>query len=178
MFTNITTTTEHKIARNELLKRGGQYKKDFADFAMASVKFFFNEGNHQINIINDLLAIAANGSAKDVGTMADWLAMMIPHKLERVKGQEVQFDTLKNTVSFRFGKKESKYDNVTSLIFVNNNPKWYLYGKPAVSSVYDADEAQEKVIKYLKVQAKLARKNGAPLLAASLEQAVSDTLAA
>lgn len=109
-YKHITSNEDRKLKRNSLSQRMGSVSRDFNDFVKASILFFYQDGNKQINIINDVILIAHHSKgAVEEARLCDYLNQVIPHKLDEsedeancygAKLQSKQYLTLEGLVAF------------------------------------------------------------------------------
>ena len=142
-YSVIENNSDRKAKRIALTVVLGQSAKHFNEFVRSSIRFFYGEGNKQINIINDLLGMAHHAKGMNANKLADYLAACIPHEL--VAGN--------SELPPRFAKKTSAYEETRSLAFIKYNLAWWSYIPPtkekAVKPAFDSNKYLSNVTKKL-----------------------------
>lgn len=131
-FTVITSKADFKLKRNALLEHLGQGGKQFEYFVVATVNYFYNEGNNSIFAINGLLAIANASRGMNASRLAAYLKKVIPHELNEgnnLKSIAPQFTAKKEGANYP--KPEKVAD------FVYRNPSWSKFGKQSSSKDFE-----------------------------------------
>ncbi len=127
-YEKITGNNDRRHKRNQLNKVMGQSSKAFNLFVLASVDFFYHDGNRQINIINDLLKMAQQCRGMNAGRLAGYLKKVVPHNLKEATshGEAPKFTT----------KSDQYLDFSDVQLFIAANPLWYKYGNVDKSTFY------------------------------------------
>ena len=126
----ITSKSDQRTKRNEIMRSTGKAGKDFEVFVSASINWFYGESDHNINVINDLLVIATQSKGYNVQRLASYLKRIIPHTLlDGGKDLTTRFDRKIE------GRKYPKADKVAA--FLTSNPSWSKTGKSKKAADYD-----------------------------------------
>lgn len=141
-FKTIVDNADRKAKSKALALDMGRSGQAFNHFVKSSITFFYNEGSHSINIINDLLKMAVIGRGFNAAKLANYLKTVIPHDL--TEGRESKKEAPK------FGKKIGEYLTVEAVeAFIFKNKTWYTYGKDGKSTDFDMLKLVESVSKKL-----------------------------
>lgn len=111
-----------KQERDFWLKATGQIGKRFNQFVRNSIRFFYENGNHNVVIVNGLLLIAHQSTMMNKQRLAAYLQACIPHELK---------DAGSKTKVPSFGKKieGAQYDFPAVVEFLSKHLEWNSYGK-------------------------------------------------
>ena len=149
-FSTILNNYDRKAKRNELSKMGGQFSKAFNFFVLASIEFYYQAGNKQINIINDLFVIANHTKGMNASRLAAYLKSVVPHEL-------AEGDNKKGIAPKFFGPKTGDYLSYSEVCeFVTKHPQWALYGRNDKSTQFDELATVSTFVKVM-------LKNGVPM---------------
>lgn len=144
VFKHISSNTERVKARNFLFQVTGKSGKAFNYFVIASIDFFYRDGNKQINIVNDLLKIAHQSKGMNSQRLGAYLKQVVPHEMiESVshKSPPVFGKRLK-------GKDYLSLEDVQS--FIDANPEWCAFGRVAKTTDFDREKYLKAVVAHLK----------------------------
>jgi len=120
-YQNINDNTDRKAKRDALNKQLGEVGKAFNYFVLSSILFFYKDGSHSINIINDLLQMAQKSRGMNATRLAAYLRKVIPHVLD-------EGDNRKG-IAPQFNKKNGDYLSVEDVeVFVYRNSEWFKFG--------------------------------------------------
>ena len=130
----IENNSDRKVKRNELFKDMLITGKSFNYFVLSSLDFFFNAGDKQINIINDLLKMAQKSNGMNASRLANYLKVVINHEFE-------EGDNAKNKPPIFKGKIEatSYMDFKEVQHFISINPEWHKFGRNDSTKQFDLD---------------------------------------
>jgi hypothetical protein len=120
-YTIIRDNADLKAKQSELGDSLNGMGKDFNNFVLASVSFFYGDGNKQVAIINTLIEMAYNAHGYNANKLCDYLVNLIPHKVEK----KVRAYPMLST-------REGEYPSIDVMQeFVIANPQWSRYSKEA-----------------------------------------------
>lgn len=165
-FSKISDIKDQRKLKANLKKRGKNFGDDFDQFVLSSICFFFEGGNKNIQIVNDLLEIAYAVKGINAARLVNYLREVIPHDIKKGK------DTKEYAFTGKTADKEYDYEMVR--VFLNVNPVWSQYGKEDTLEDFDVADVQGKIVSYLKSRAKFAGENGAHGLANMLTKSADD----
>lgn len=141
-YSTITSNKDYVSKANQLAKRGHSFAADFAQFTVATLKFFHGEGNRNIELLNGLVSIAYDTKGMNAGKLMDWIAVTVPHKIVRDKEKAERF-------LFAGKKKDAEYPDATTVeLFLLENDKWHKFegGASKTPKAYDAVADADRLI--------------------------------
>lgn len=114
---------------------------DYLSHIKAGLTLFHTVGNHNVQIINDMLDTASAGKMPR-NRIIDWLVPLVGHKVEKIEAGY-----------FRFGgkKEDADYDAIVSgaPAFLTKYPTWEEYKKEADPAEFDAEKVLKREVKAL-----------------------------
>ena len=150
-FSVIKNNDDRKAKRIELNKLMGTSSKAFNLFVLASIDFFYHDGNRQINIINDLLRMALQCRGMNDGRLAGYLKNVIPHEIHEKRTMSKKLGKPIAESPIAFGKKEKDYPEFSEVqSFISSNPTWYTYGKENTAKEFSTEKYLNSVVATLK----------------------------
>lgn len=145
--------TVDRAFRADFEKMSDKFISHFKD----GLNFFHTEGNHNIQIVNDLLDTASAGRLQR-NRIVDWSAALVGHEVVKVAGGR-----------YGFGKKleDSDYTQIVENApdYFSLYPDWYAYKPESKPETFEPDVASVKFKKYLDKLAKDASSNGYDVMA-------------
>lgn len=154
--------SEFKKADRVLREKGRAVADQYLAHVKDAVNFFHTTGNHNIQIVNDILD-TASAMRLQRNRIVDWLEKLIGHEVVKLDGGK-----------FGFGKKleDTDYDDVVAGApeHFQDYPDWYAWKKEADPEAYDAKTSMQKLIKRLVSDAKKAGAHHYSEVQAKLEE--------
>lgn len=152
---------EFKAFDRELRENGKKLSDEFLSHVKSALTFFHDAGNHNIQIINDVLD-TASAMRLQRNRIVDWLAGLVGHEVGKLQGGK-----------FGFMKK---LENVEYAEIVANAaehfeqfPDWYAFKPEQAPEEYNAINAIQKLIKKLTKEAEKASEHHYSALAETIE---------
>ena len=137
---------EFKAVDRNLRLKGKELSDEYLSHVKDALTFFHTTGNHNIQIVNDILD-TASAMRLQRNRIVDWLYALVGHELVKVEGGR-----------FGFGKKleTTDYEIVVSRApdHFELYPDWYAWKKDPDPEEFDAKKTVQSVIKRLKNAAK------------------------
>lgn len=131
---------DHNKRTKSLKKKGANLSQAVAEHFRDTVKLFYGEGNHNIQLVNDCIDIAKVTKGMRTKGAVAWFVEMIPHKELGQNGGYHLGAKLKE--GNRAAEVESNWE-----VFLETNPDWYDYTEEKVQEPFN-------YIAYCKAQAK------------------------
>lgn len=143
---------EFKKIDRELREQGAKLSDRFLTHIKEGLSFFHTEGNHNVQIINDMMD-TASAMRLQRNRIIDWVSPMVGHEVVKLAGG-----------LFGFGKKKDdiQYDDVVSKApeHFAQFPDWYAWKPEAKPAEFDGIEDMRKLVKKLRAEAKKYTDNG------------------
>lgn len=133
---------------------------DYLSHVKSAMTFFHTTGNHNIQIVNDVLDTASAGRLQR-NRIVDWLAALVGHEVVKVPGDK-----------FGFGKKleESVYEEIldNAADYLEQYPDWYAFKPEQAPEEFDGLKTMSQLIKRVKTIADKYGKHDYAMLHAEL----------
>jgi hypothetical protein len=159
MFTDYA---QFKAADRKLREEMKMTSDEFLSHVKNSLTFFHTDGNHNVQIVNDVLDTASAGRLQR-NRIVDWIAPIIGHEVIKLDGGK-----------FGFGKKleDVEYAEIVEKApehFVNY-PDWYAWKPEPNPEEFDAKATVQKLVKRMLKDAKKLTEHEFKALGTELER--------
>lgn len=135
------TITDFVTADRKLRQSLESNSAEFLTHVKSGLELFHGKGNHNIQIVNDMLDTASAGRLPR-NKIIDWLAPIVGHKVEKV-----------DTGFFRFGSKKEDvtYEGIIAEapVHFTNFPSWEEFKRAADPDAFEADKIVKRQISAL-----------------------------
>ena len=137
---------QFKADDRALREEGKSVSDRYLEHVKAALTFFHTTGNHNIQIVNDILD-TATAMRLQRNRIVDWVSALVGHEVVKLDGGK-----------FGFGKRleDTDYEAVVALApeHFEQYPDWYAFKKEADPEDFDAKKTVQQVIKKLNKAAK------------------------